>query len=658
MNPTSSDEKRISDSLELPLNRFGVRSQTVLRYLNITTVGEFLNVDWDTVVCWQLGAGTRAQLLQIHEDLSRDPEEWMQQSREDLELATPFIVVEWPEDIVEASLPVHNLSLRARNVLWQNGLTTLGAFLNFDWEHAFARQLGAKTRAELLQWRSEMGQTPEEVRAWEAQLPAKTSLAAQNHLPEKLPLLETPTGLLDWPRVWPLVVKEGLNAESRSYEILKRRFGLDGAAIYSLTDLGLNLGVSRERVRQVEAAALLQLRKLLVGQALRGSKLQLHPRALEEQSALRQLFEEMGFPVAETEVWEWLRQRYMASLSDAEKASFRLLLELWGFADFSPAPPDVPQKIGRLWLETWRDREFVGVVLRSIAQNLRGRVEPVSLFDLQIEVNRTLKEEKIERHCDEVALRRLVALWPRAEEVAPDLFQTRWEFLPSNPTRAERIFREWASAGTLRATLSVLCEETNHRYALAGRDDTVTQHAMSGACSTSPHLTNISRSGQWTLIENAGETRSVHEIIKEALLQLNRPAALEELTEYVAQRRETAPNTVACLISQHPHFQRVGRGVYALRSWGLQDAAPVRRGEEYQREFEDLLLEIFFENDLEPINHAKLANRLQMGLGWPLNTIRTRIERSPYIETTSINGFHLMAHLRDKPEVEAEKPER
>jgi DNA-directed RNA polymerase sigma subunit (sigma70/sigma32) len=47
--------------------------------------------------------------------------------------------------------------------------------------------------------------------------------------------------------------------------VLERRFGLDGTAPQTLEDLGTELGVTRERVRQIETRALRQLRNLAPG---------------------------------------------------------------------------------------------------------------------------------------------------------------------------------------------------------------------------------------------------------------------------------------------------------------------------------------------------------------------------------------------------------
>ena len=56
---------------------------------------------------------------------------------------------------------------------------------------------------------------------------------------------------------------EGL--EPRMRHVLSRRFGLDGEPPQTLEDLGTELGITRERVRQIETRALRQLRNLAPG---------------------------------------------------------------------------------------------------------------------------------------------------------------------------------------------------------------------------------------------------------------------------------------------------------------------------------------------------------------------------------------------------------
>ena len=44
--------------------------------------------------------------------------------------------------------------------------------------------------------------------------------------------------------------------------VLERRFGLDGTPLQSLAEIGRDLGISRERARQIQEDALRRLRKL------------------------------------------------------------------------------------------------------------------------------------------------------------------------------------------------------------------------------------------------------------------------------------------------------------------------------------------------------------------------------------------------------------
>lgn len=48
--------------------------------------------------------------------------------------------------------------------------------------------------------------------------------------------------------------------------VLQRRFGLDGTPVQSLADIGRDLGISRERARQIQEEALKRLRKLSVAE--------------------------------------------------------------------------------------------------------------------------------------------------------------------------------------------------------------------------------------------------------------------------------------------------------------------------------------------------------------------------------------------------------
>lgn len=56
-------------------------------------------------------------------------------------------------------------------------------------------------------------------------------------------------------------------------QVIERRYGLNGRELSTLEDLANELGVTRERVRQIQLEALGQLRRLLLRDGVRQDEL-------------------------------------------------------------------------------------------------------------------------------------------------------------------------------------------------------------------------------------------------------------------------------------------------------------------------------------------------------------------------------------------------
>lgn len=66
-------------------------------------------------------------------------------------------------------------------------------------------------------------------------------------------------------REWRRILEEGLRRlSSQELAVLVRRFGLDGRPCLTLKEAGNEMGLSRERVRQIEQAATRRLRRLIL----------------------------------------------------------------------------------------------------------------------------------------------------------------------------------------------------------------------------------------------------------------------------------------------------------------------------------------------------------------------------------------------------------
>jgi len=56
--------------------------------------------------------------------------------------------------------------------------------------------------------------------------------------------------------------------EARERSVMVARFGLDGDEAQTLEEIGRTLGLTRERIRQIEVGALIKLRAMIAEQAM------------------------------------------------------------------------------------------------------------------------------------------------------------------------------------------------------------------------------------------------------------------------------------------------------------------------------------------------------------------------------------------------------
>lgn len=658
---------------ELPMERFGLRPQSVLHRLGIRTIGAFLRADWDLIQCWQLGEKARTELKAQRAAMGETADTvqaWMQAAPHQntlLDFVESGVAPSFPipANLQDMPLILSSFSTRAAGVLGRANILTLGTFLQTDFDTLQARGMGVKARTELKGKQQEQRQwvtatvqdanPPQQIE----KLRERLLRAVATDTPT-LPTSEDVTwirdGVLNLPNIWPPVVRAIVRRNERHYDVLTRRFNLDNRGEYTLDQLRLAMGVSGERVRQIESEAIKKLHNFLVEGNLHGYREQAHPALRAEVEALNESLREVGFPLSDAGLWDILNERYEKAPSAVQRPFLVLLLEVLGLERFQATRPQVPRALALAWLDDADDKSLIVTTASIILRILRGRATPLSVFDLLIEVNRVLVKDG--KKTDAVTLRRVLSLCPSLEEVAEDVYQTLFTELASVVLCIERIMIDWAAKEKLKATIGEITQELNHRNAAAGQAANATSAAVGAACGRSATIIHIGNSGEWTLKENASETRTLHEIIEEALLLINRPATIDEITAYVKACREAAPTSIPGLLQQHHKFQRVGHGLYALRSWGMEDAPPTKRGGEYQAEFDEALLEIFLDNDVQPIRQAHLIRQLCEKLGWKENIVRQRLDDSPYLDMTPLEGNRLLTHWRDETKDEPDVVKR
>lgn len=554
----------------------------------------------------------------------------------------------------EMALPFEVFGTRAQSVLRRLQIDTIGAFFDANWEILLCPQLGGTTRCELqeLQERLKNLQAQASLEDWLRLQADGKQLRPASHkvisskpvlilLPAEDDLKLMPQGHVDVAASWPSIVCRLVKNERENY-VLTRRFNLDGEGRLPLEDLGEKLKISRERVRQIEAQILLRLRKFLAGSA-RGKDPIIHPLFKAEVDALHSLLS-AEMPLPDDWLTDILNERYSALHEQGTtRANVELLLHCLGLNSCHLRVPEAPRGLGRFWIDSRISCHSVTTLAKTALEVLRDEVTMLSRHELLEKVMAKISDEE-RGTLDMEQLGRIMALCPKVEEVGDDWYQIHFTELPSNKLRVERLLREWESQGKTTATVDELQTEINRRRRLAGEDEESAYQVIAASCASNPALTHIGKSGFWALKENAGDTRALHEIIEEAFVALGRPATLAELHNYVEARRALAPTSVAGLLQQHQKFQRVGRGVYALRSWGYANVPPTKRGEEHQLRFDDALLEAFIESEERPWPLSDLTAKLSQELKWPEYAVHQRLKNSLWLKFTPISGNRLLAH--------------
>lgn len=66
-----------------------------------------------------------------------------------------------------------------------------------------------------------------------------------------------------------MTLQRDVNLSEREIQVIRMRFGIGGVESMTLEEVGENLGVTRERIRQIEAKALAKLRRSKVMRELK-----------------------------------------------------------------------------------------------------------------------------------------------------------------------------------------------------------------------------------------------------------------------------------------------------------------------------------------------------------------------------------------------------
>lgn len=420
------------------------------------------------------------------------------------------------------------------------------------------------------------------------------------------------------------------SSTTREFEIIKRRFGLQGSKEYTLQEIGYYYDLTRERVRQLEARAISKISDIIFG--VRNSHAWRVPENLvDETNTLFQLLQATSDLLTETEIIAIVEPRYNFKVTLKRVPDLRFLLNVFGFK----ALPNKLAGFGREFAPGWIVSETIKPQMlyqtaKSVHRIINSSASPISSFDLMIEVNRR-KKKKINKHYVRLAAKILIDV----EKLGEESYQIKFEFLASLADRAYRLLIENNKSLHLRE----LQRKINHRLAKQGLPADASIRNLGNQLATDSRFKAIGRSGLWSLAEWENIYRkTIVELMEEFFHIKQTSATATEIYEYVSTRRsDISKQSVYTYLSMHDSFVKVDKKLYELAAWGSRPVQPRNRKttKEIKEAFVPAVKEIFNGTPGKSMPLRDLIRTLQEQTSIPEPTLYLHIKKTSLLQVKS-----------------------
>lgn len=529
--------------------------------------------------------------------------------------STPSPFIGELQHVLQYPISVLTLSNRGRNCLHKAGIATIGDL----WEARRVglgriRLVGEKTAGEIETALDDFCNHPRRFTDDEIESlsDSRKNLIAIKDLDGQANLVS-------------LIVQISKNAllksgNDREYEVLKRRYGLEGSDTYTLKEIGDFFEVTRERIRQIESKAIGRIRNVLINNSDKDFRV---PQNLVfEANNLRAVFASSAGLMTENEIKAVLQQRYDTPPAVYEIGAIRLMLDVFGFSPIAQNVIGVSHELVPSWLlNEDLDRSLLREALIAVSVVLHESVAPLSFFDLKVRVNRQ-KATKITN--DYI---RFAATIDDTIEILPqDTYQIRFVALPSVADKVYRILYERKMPMDIRS----LHREMGHRLTKAGRTADVTEQNLKNRLVSDQRFAPIGRSGRWSLSEWTNIRKdTILDLMKEFFHLQQRAATVDEVYEYViVVRPDVSKHTIVTYLAGRTDlFTKVSSGMYELAAWGSEpfESRPRIEASESLQRLTAALEDIFSGESPQAMSLSRLVQLLTDRTGIPSSTIRTRL---------------------------------
>lgn len=418
--------------------------------------------------------------------------------------------------------------------------------------------------------------------------------------------------------------------DQRGFDSVRYYYGLHGGEPYTLQEIGDAIGISRERVRQINTSTLRRVERCLFGQ----QKVKGHfvpEQITEEAITLREKLVDRGGLLSFDSILKLIEDRYGRLIHRSEHGHLKFLLIVFGFKEL----PQTMKAYNGSNLNAWQLNTYINVknlwpALVGSYRVLVKSIIPISLSEIQVKLNRKRKK-KIEAQYIEYA----IDICPDIEKLDDGLFQIAFFRLSSVADQAYRILYTKQEPTHFRDLL----QEINHRLSIA-TSETTEKKSLTGQFTGDKRFKPIGKSGKWILSEwNQFTTKIITNIIQDFFHKKKEKASLDEICDYVLTKRpETSKKSILTYLYEKDEFVRVSQHEYELAIWGSQEY----KYQKQRKNVPEILIKethkLFGDRQQNSMLQSELIKTLHEKTGISKSTITGWLYRTPFIQILPTKG--------------------
>lgn len=388
--------------------------------------------------------------------------------------------------------------------------------------------------------------------------------------------------------------------------ILKHRYSLDGAEHFTLQEIGDSYGVTRERVRQIEAQTLEVVVECLDSLASTSGPTTRDPIVGEHIRALNELCAETRHtPLLSDRFEQRVRDIFAQPTGDLDPLAL-LLARLQGIAEFKL----YPKKLGSVWaIDDSTERADIALRVRQLHTQLTRRsADPFTEMELADAINARVRETQRITLWD---IRLRTDLCRTIERLPDGRLQGRMAYL----TRLRQVERVMKSADE-PLPLTAIAERINRDSVSAGRRP-IKSLNLGNQLAASGRFVPIGRSGLWSWAEwDDVETGTVLELMERCLVENDRPMTCDEVYEWVVDRRPVSSSSISAYLGMSDRFAKSGEGFWILEHWPspsgkrLKRRSPRRRRPKHLNRVREFARQVIIDRPSREMQLIELRDRI------------------------------------------------